>query len=132
VHSDFDSLHRHIKNAYVTCSQAVNDELKRQLANDNHKVSETAVGNGRSNIGSDTNSHRASSKQREYLTQLARQIDGLGIRRLDFVANTICGKPVAELNSLDASSLIDTLKEVKAGHISLDAVFQGTATQSKN
>jgi len=53
------------------------------------------------------------------------QIDGLGIRRLDFVANTICGKPVGELNSLDASSLIDTLKQVKAGRISLDAVFNG-------
>jgi hypothetical protein len=37
-------------------------------------------------------------------------------------------EPVADLTSLDASDMIDTLKSIKAGEITLDNALNGAAT----
>jgi hypothetical protein len=150
---DPDAFQRHVRNAYAACSQAVNDELARQTTpgmaapsgNGVHTAAAAPHGNGNGNgaaqaasakagngngtsgngNGNGNGSHAASQKQMGYVNQLARQIRGLGVRKLDSLTGKMFGKPLAGLTSLDASSLIDTLKAIKDGRVSLEAALNG-------
>jgi len=142
--SDLEAFHAKVRNAYIACQQAVQDELSRSQSNESvcnagngavdrstaeahHTNGYGSNGNGHLGNGQQrTNGHVASAKQHEFARQLARQIQGLGVRRLENLANTMFSKPLAALTSMDASSLIDTLKSIKAGEIHLDAVLEGT------
>ena len=127
---DLAGFHRHVQQAYAACAEAVDNELVR-------RQEPRTAGNGGSKGPGRTkpaengtartspNGHRASDKQLDYIRQLARQVPGMGVRRLEGLAQKMFGKPVAELTSLDASGLIDALKDVKAGKIDLDAVLSG-------
>jgi len=150
LQSDPGGFHRQVRNAYAAAAQAVNDELGRhqgqtggsrngtagQSASPPSQASAPSNGNGGHGNGNDDdggngngrNGHRPSEKQMTYLRQLAGQIRGLGIRKLDALAQKMYGKPVAALSTLDASGLIDTLKGVKAGEIDLDAALGGAAS----
>ena len=55
-------------------------------------------------------------------------MSGLGIRRLDELTNKMFSKPVTELTTLDASGLIDMLKQLKAGDIEVAAALNGAAS----
>ncbi len=132
---DLDGLHERIKNVFAACRQAVTDELAQQQdagsepnqTNRNSQAKVTGHSNGSSNEHNGQNGHRASQKQLDYAQQLAGQIRGLGVRRLEAVAQKMFSKPLADLTSLDASGLIDVLKEIKAGKLDLAAAIQGTA-----
>ena len=134
LNSDLEGFHRHVREIYVACSQAVHDELVRQQAvNGNggtpqttrtqNSESEDPLGHSHRRNG---NGQQASQKQLEYIEQLARQIHGLGTRRLETLAEKMFAKPMAGLSSMDASGLIDTLKEIKSGRIDLAAALNGS------
>jgi hypothetical protein len=156
LQTDPEAFQRHARNAYDACRRAVQEELARHQAatattlatnppapaasvggnghtgNGNGNGSGHASGNGQNGNGQNGNGrgngHPASEKQMTYVRQLAGHIKGLGVRRLEALANKMFCKPVASLTSLEASGLIDTLKSVKAGEIDLEAVLGGTAT----
>ena len=150
---DPDNFQRHVRHAYAVCSQAIADELSRQTASqsatpETHaappvtsssaptsspaapvsipRVHGNGNGNGSNGNGSSNgNGHQASAKQLEYVSQLARQIKGLGVRRLEAMTGRMFNKPLVSLTSLEASSLIDTLKSAKSGDVNLDDIFNG-------
>lgn len=157
LQTDPEAFQRHARNAYDACRRAVQEELARHQAAPaatpaNHPATATTMasvggngyghsgngngnghanGNGQNGNGHNGNGrgngHPASEKQMTYVRQLAGHIKGLGVRRLEALANKMFAKPVAGLTSLEASGLIDALKGIKAGEIDLDTVLGGTA-----
>jgi hypothetical protein len=154
--ADLDGFQEKVRRAYVACHQAVSDEIQRQQAagslngspapaigNGHHDRGDRHAGNGngseangdpaRNGAGGRSESgtrgpSRASSKQLSYARQLAGKIQGLGYRGLEGLVGTMFDKPLADLSSLEASSLIDTLKQVAAGSIDLASLQEGAAT----
>jgi hypothetical protein len=138
---DLETFHQHVRDTFVACRQAVNDELARRQAaspaasaNGSTQQSDPPKrqhdGNGAAattHEGNGTNGQRATSRQIDYACVLARQIRGLGIRRLESLSDTLFGKPMAELSSEEASQLITTLKDVRAGKTALTTVMEGGA-----
>lgn len=150
LHDDLDGFHKQVKSAFVACAQAVNDELTRcqpttspqpalpqpaqpQLAPPQPapaaapapgrtEATSCAVSNGQV-----SNGQIATDKQLKYVQVLARQVTSVGTRRLESLARRLYGKPPAELTSLQASGLIDTLKAIKDGQLDVDAALNGAA-----
>jgi hypothetical protein len=137
---DPENFQSKIHQLYAACAQAVEAQLAQQSRatapsaaprNGARKLSKEARSAGSAESKSAANgsaNHRASSRQIEYLNQLARQIDGIGVRRLESLAQRICNKPLANLSSFDASSLIDTLKAIKSGRLDVEGALQGVAS----
>jgi hypothetical protein len=59
-----------------------------------------------------------------FARQLAVQIPGLGIRRLEKLAVNMLRKPLAQLSSADARVLIETLKKILSGETALDSLLE--------
>jgi hypothetical protein len=138
---DPEEFQTKVRELYTACAQAVQEQLSQHQSgsadvastprNGTRKASKEARSAGPVESKSASNgstNHGASSRQMEYLHQLARQVDGLGGRRLEALAQQICGKPLANLSSFDASSLIDTLKAIKSGKLDVEGALQGAAS----
>jgi len=122
VFDDLEGLHERIKNVFAACRQAVTDELASSEPRHINGSSQSAV------AGPSTDSPhgpRVTAKQLEYARQLAGPIRGLGVRRLVGLSQLMFSKPLADLSSLEASGLIDVLKDIKAGKVDLAAVING-------
>jgi len=145
LQGDLDAFHRQVRSAYAACRQAVQDELAQHQpgsaaasASDASSAPSRATppaaasnssGNGSQAQASGQNgpgrAQGVSEKQHTYLRQLAGQIKGLGVRKLDTVALRMFDKPVAVISGFQASTLIDTLKAIKAGEIDLEDLLSG-------
>ena len=150
--ADLDGFHDKVRRAYGACHQAVGDELLRQqaaetmgssrvlvthedpVAADNVQaalVNRVGLSEPRTNGApqcSAAGNHapsRASSKQLSYARQLAGKISSLEQKGLEKLTDTLFGKQLGDLSSFEASSLIDTLKQVAAGSIDLVSLQAG-------
>lgn len=132
--TNMDRFYEQVRETFAACSKAVHDELARQQnANGSNTARQPAA---RRNAAAESsaspdsrngNGPRATTKQLDYAGQLAGQIRGLGVRRLETLVTRMFDKPLADLTSLEASNLIDTLKDIKAGRIDGDAALSGAA-----
>ena len=131
--ADLEGFHQRVKNTFAACRQAVQEELTRQQqppgsTNGNGHAEEPRPADAPPSAPAHNGNGRGvSEKQLDYARQLARQLQGVGIRRLEALAQKLSGKSLAAMSSLDASGLIHTLKAVKAGEIDLDALLKGAA-----
>ena len=146
---DREGFRRRVAAIYDACRQSIDDELARhngkQVLPESHadtnpvadpvadRVSATpptqSNGNGNGNgNGNSSDGRPATDKQIDYVHQLSDQVRGLGIRRLESLAQKLFDKPVAGLQSFEASVLIDTLKQIKAGSIDLQDALSGVTT----
>jgi hypothetical protein len=129
---DPEEFQTRVRELYASCTRAVHDELAQHLSTSTENATSPKRAarkptNGAQSSSNGSTNHRASGRQVDFLQQLARQIPGVGTRKLESLAQRICGKPLAELSSLDASSLIDTLKAIKEGRLDVEAADQGAA-----
>ena len=138
LQDDPQAFQQQVRSAYHACRQAIDDELaKNQQANgsvgspqaETRPPSDSAANhqNGNGHNGNGNSPRQATEKQLTYVRQLAGQIKGLGVRKLETLAQNMFGKPLVGMSSLDASGLIDTLKAIKAGEINLEAALSGAA-----
>ena len=140
-----ERFHDRIRQVFRLAQQAIDEELTRQQADGTASHTSNGVANGHvqqnGNNGHTTNGNgnghttnangrtaaTMSEKQLTYARQLAKQIDGLGVRRLENLAEKMFGKPMVALTTLDGSGLIDSLKAIKEGRIDLHTVLNGAA-----
>ncbi len=147
-----ERFHDRIRQVFRLAQQAVDEELTRQQGDGTASHATNSAGNGQaaqashnggngngnqtngngangngSNGNRNGNGHHISEKQLTFIRQLAGSIKGLGVRRLDALTAKMFNKPLADLSSMDGSGLIDTLKSIKDGSISLDAALEGNA-----
>jgi hypothetical protein len=138
LEDDLDAFHQQVRDTYTACRQAVQDELARQSSSDKSTnqpsrsedataESQPATTQEQRSSGNGNGHYAASEKQLSYISQLARQIKGLGVRRLETLAQEMFGKQPAELSSFEASALIDQLKALKSGELNLEEVLTGSA-----
>ena len=131
VFDNVEAFQERITHAYAACRQAVTDELGRQLNASNGRAVNGHATNGEvpsqaspecqqtSGQSNGHNGHRATQKQLDFALQLAGEIRGLGVHRLESISQKMFDKPLADLSSVDASGLIDVLKDIKGGKIEL-------------
>jgi hypothetical protein len=133
VQDDPESFHQQVRDAFAACSQAVHDELARQRGSSatEKPAAPKPASNGNGAPHRNLQQHaipaagRASDKQLVYLRQLARLVPAVGLRRLEEVAQNVCGKTTVVLSTAEASRLIDSLKAVKAGELDLEQILPG-------
>lgn len=126
--TDPDAFRHQVRAAITACRHAITGESAQDEPPPEFApvaVPRSAMLENSRNGGEQRNGARASDKQLIYLRQLARLVPAVGLRRLEEVAQNVCGKTTVVLSTAEASRLIDSLKAVKAGEMDLEQILPG-------
>ncbi len=114
-----EEFHRRVREAYAACRSAVEDELGNHRARANRDTRPTTAPKTeyRNSTPPERNENRfpVSAKQLDFIGKLSKGIKGLSARKLDEYCQHTFGKISTELSSQEASKLIESLKDAKAG-----------------
>ena len=117
--NDPQAFQDRVREIYASCRTAVASQLNSgdPLPENRQPENPRPVRETRSR---GNNLSRPSEKQSKYAEQLAAQVKGLGLQRLDNLCVRMYRKPFGSLSGLETSNLIDTLREAKAGRLDLN------------
>jgi hypothetical protein len=115
IQQDLEAFHRHVRQAYTACRQAVQEELSRQEAADTHPTGSNGHTNGyAANGNGNGQARRRGDNPRPATASQVRAIEAIAKRqRLDlplYLENRFRVHTASELSLAEASSLIDELK----------------------
>jgi hypothetical protein len=132
---DLERFRQHARRAYSACAEAVQEELDRQQSSaaepDSDSEATAPPHNGSSaateeDQSSSTATLQATPRQLSFARQLATQIRGVGLRRLEALATARFQVPLATLSSSQASELIHWLKQLRAGTVDFDSLLENS------
>ena len=130
--NNMEAFQRRVQEIYAACRTAVETQLQCDEQTSRTPAKQEPQ-QSREPAPRDTQSHSArrngtpqastaSPKQSQYAEQLAAQVKGFGVQRLDNLCVRMYQKSFTALSGIEASNLIDTLREAKAGRLDLSAV----------
>jgi len=116
-----DVFQQEVRAAFAACRQAVEEELDRLRPSQSSQSANQSADSG--NCPRETHSawRPITTRQLDYVRQLAAQFEELGPHDLERFVEQRFERPLAELSSYEASSLIRMLRQIKSGRRSLAA-----------
>ena len=132
---DLEMFQTKVRDVYIACRQAVEDELARCRRPNGKGAVNSTVHHSPSRLPSNPRTTPSengarpsiSPKQLNYVRHLGSEIQGVGTTGTTVLAERMFGKPLTELTSFEGSSLIDQLKAIKTGQIKPDELFKDGA-----
>lgn len=126
-----DVFQKRLTQLFKTCRQSVQDELERQIGSDrigqpdrssptiriaHDRVSQNGGGGRRTG-------RQATEKQMRFVHRLAASISELDDHTLATLCERMFNAQLDNLSSVDASGLIDTLRAISEGKLTLDRLL---------